>query len=194
MGVCPIFGILTCVHREHFCPPSTSAQNWAHLSWLDQSKRPHLNLGRDRCILFGTGSCMAILSAQQSTSWSIELRNQIGYSGRKSYRRTWIVLLQSARCHGNLPLQHPAECECLYRLYIPCYHPTKHSADAFLSPSIPHQFTPPQCRCDAFQHLTTHLDAFRQFWHILRYIYFEQDGTDPNICNRNGVKMVTSDS
>jgi hypothetical protein len=32
------------------------------------------------------------------------------------------------------------------------------------------------------------LDAFRQVWHILRYIYFEQDGTDSNICNRNGVK------
>lgn len=48
-------------------------------------------------------------------------------------------------------------------------------------------------RCDAFQHLTTHLDSFRQVWHILRYIYFEQDGTDSNICNRNGVKMVTSD-
>ena len=28
---------------------------------------------------------MAILSAQQSISWRIELRNQIGYSGRKSY-------------------------------------------------------------------------------------------------------------
>ena len=36
--------------------------------------------------------------------------------------------------------------------------------------------------------VATHLDAFRQVWHILRYIYFEQDGTDPNICNRNGVK------
>ena len=57
----------------------------------------------------------------------------------------------------------------------------------------PCQFTPPPCRCDTFQHLTTHLDAFRQVWHILRYIYFEQDGTDSNICNRNGVKMVTSD-
>lgn len=57
----------------------------------------------------------------------------------------------------------------------------------------PCQFTPPPCRCDTFQHLATHLDAFRQVWHILRYIYFEQDGTDSNICNRNGVKMVTSD-
>lgn len=56
----------------------------------------------------------------------------------------------------------------------------------------PCRFTPP-CHCDTFQHLTTHLDAFRQVWHILRYIYFEQDETDPNICNRNGVKIVTSD-
>ena len=39
----------------------------------------------------------------------------------------------------------------------------------------------------------THLDAFRRFWHILRYIYFEQDGTDSNICNGDDVKMVTSD-
>lgn len=58
---------------------------------------------------------------------------------------------------------------------------------------VPCQFTPPPYICDIFQHLTTHLDAFRQFLHILRYIYFEQDGTDSNICNRNGVKMVTSD-
>ena len=71
--------------------------------------------------------------------------------------------------------------DCIYHSQAPCRH----------SP-IPCRFTPP-CRCDTFQHLTTHLDAFRQFWHILRYIYFEQDGTDPNICNRNGVKMVTSD-
>jgi len=39
----------------------------------------------------------------------------------------------------------------------------------------------------------THLDAFRLFWHILRYIYFELDKTGPNICNRDDVKMVTSD-
>lgn len=52
----------------------------------------------------------------------------------------------------------------------------------------PCQFTPPPCRCDTFQHLATYLDAFRQVWHILRYIYFEQDGTNSNICNRNGVK------
>ena len=71
--------------------------------------------------------------------------------------------------------------DCIYHRQALCRH----------SP-IPFWFTPPR-RCDTFQHLTTHLDAFRQFWHILRYIYFEQDGTDPNICNRNGVKMVTSD-
>lgn len=58
---------------------------------------------------------------------------------------------------------------------------------------VPCQFTPPPCRCDAFQHFTTHLDAFRLFWHILRYIYFELDKTGPNICNRDDVKMVTSD-
>ena len=39
----------------------------------------------------------------------------------------------------------------------------------------------------------THLDAFRLFWHILRYIYFELDKTGSNICNGDDVKMVTSD-
>ena len=39
----------------------------------------------------------------------------------------------------------------------------------------------------------THLDAFRLFWHILRYIYFGLDKTGPNICNGDDVKMVTSD-
>ena len=52
-----------------------------------------------------------------------------------------------------------------------------------------------RCRavCDAFQHFTTFLDAFRQFWYILHYIYFEQDKTGSNICNGDDVKMVTSD-
>lgn len=133
MGVCPIFGILTCVHREHFCPPSTSAQNWAHLSWLDQSKRPHLNLGRDRCILFGTGSCMAILSAQQSTSWFIELVPQSEEWGLKSHANASNVCLQFAWCHGNLPLQHPAQDQRLYKLYTIVKHP----AATLLSPTIP---------------------------------------------------------
>ena len=47
----------------------------------------------------------------------------------------------------------------------------------------------------------THLDAFRLFWHILRYIYFEQDGTEygqlpyPFQIYVTGMmsKMVTSD-
>lgn len=34
-------------------------------SWWGQSKRPHSNLGRCRCILFGTVSCIVILSAQK---------------------------------------------------------------------------------------------------------------------------------
>ena len=74
------------------------------------------------------------------------------------------------------------------------YHPytVYHKPSTLLTRSYPLlypcRFTPQPCRCDAFQHLATHLDAFRQFWHILRYIYFEQDGTDLNICNRNGVK------
>lgn len=39
----------------------------------------------------------------------------------------------------------------------------------------------------------THLDAFRRFWHILRYIYFGLDKTGSNICNGDDVKMVISD-
>ena len=47
----------------------------------------------------------------------------------------------------------------------------------------------------------THLDVFRLFWHILRYIYFEQDGTEygqppyPFQIYVTGMmsKMVTSD-
>ena len=47
----------------------------------------------------------------------------------------------------------------------------------------------------------THLDTFRLFWHILRYIYFEQDGTEygqapyPFQIYVTGMmsKMVTSD-
>lgn len=78
--------------------------------------------------------------------------------------------------------------DCIYHVIIQPSTPLTRSYPLL----YPCRFTPP-CRCDTFQHLTTHLDAFRQFWHILRYIYFEQDGTDSNICNRNGVKMVTSD-
>lgn len=79
--------------------------------------------------------------------------------------------------------------DCIYHVIIQPSTPLTRSYPLL----YPCQFTPPPCRCDTFQHLTTHLDAFRQVWHILRYIYFEQDGTDSNICNRNGVKMVTSD-
>lgn len=75
--------------------------------------------------------------------------------------------------------------DCIYHSQAPC----RHSPIPFYAPS--NALLP--CHCDTFQHLATHLNAFRQFWHILRYIYFEQDGTDSNICNRNGVKMVTSD-
>ena len=75
--------------------------------------------------------------------------------------------------------------DCIYHSQALC----RHSPIPFYTPANALLL----CRCDTFQHLTTHLDAFRQVWHILRYIYFEQDETDPNICNRNGVKMVTSD-
>ena len=60
-------------HGAHFWAPSTSPQNWGHLSWWGRSKRPHSNLGRCRCVLFGTGSCMAIPSAPTNhilTHWA----------------------------------------------------------------------------------------------------------------------------
>ena len=79
--------------------------------------------------------------------------------------------------------------DCIYHVIIQPSTPLTRSYPLL----YPCRFTPPPCHCDTFQHLTTYLDAFRQVWHILRYIYFEQDGTDSNICNRNGVKMVTSD-
>ena len=72
--------------------------------------------------------------------------------------------------------------DCIYHSQAPCCRAP-----------IPYQFTPLPYICDAFQHFMPHLDAFRLFWHILRYIYFEQDRTDSNICNRDDVKMVTSD-
>lgn len=61
--------------------------------------------------------------------------------------------------------------------------------------------TPLQYICDIFRHFITHLDAFRLFWHILRYIYFKQDGTEygqapyPFQIYVTGMmsKMVTSD-
>ena len=74
--------ILTCAHGEHFWAPSTSPQNWGHLSWWGQSKWPHSNLGRCRCVLFGTGSHTAIPSANKAyldaLSSATKLVTQIG--------------------------------------------------------------------------------------------------------------------
>ncbi len=134
MGVCPIFGILTCVHREHFCPPSTSAQNWAHLSWLDQSKRPHLNLCRDRCVLFGTGSCMAILSAQCRLSWPIELDFQFESWSQNptQIRQIYVYSLRGVMeiCRFSTQPKANALIDCIYYrqalcwlVSIPCYTP-----------------------------------------------------------------------
>ena len=69
------------------------------------------------------------------------------------------------------------------------YHSQAHCCRA----PIPRWCTPLPYICDIFWHFMTHLDAFRLFWHILRYIYFGLDKTGPNICNGDDVKMVTSD-
>ena len=68
--------------------------------------------------------------------------------------------------HGNLPLQHPAKGKRLYRLYIPCYHPTKHSADAFLSPTIP---LPIHAAAVPLWHISALNDAFGRFSPGLAY-------------------------
>ena len=92
--------------------------------------------------------------------------------------------------HGNPSLQQTAQSERPYRLYIP-------SPSTLLSRSYPLSHlcwcTPLPYIYDIFRHFTTYLDTFRQFWHILRYIYFELDKTGSNICNGDDVKMVTSD-
>lgn len=95
-------------------------------------------------------------------------------------------MLQLAWCHGNLPPPPPLQDQRLHRLYIS-------QPSSLLRAPIPCWCTPPPYICDIFRHFMTYLDAFRLFWHILRYIYFEQDGTDSNICNGDDVKMVTSD-
>lgn len=153
--------IPTCVHREHFCPPSTSPQNWGHPSWWGQSKRPHSNLGRCRCVLFGMGSYMAILSTHQESSWPAELCPQNEDSGRQSHRGTRFLCLQLDRCHGNLPLQHPAQGRRLYRLYTIAKHP----AATLLSPAIPlpiHAAVP-------LWHISALGDAFGRFSPGLAY-------------------------
>ena len=53
----------TCLSTIYIC-----AKLRTPFSWWGQSKWPHLNLCRGRCVLFGTGSCMAIPSAQQRPS------------------------------------------------------------------------------------------------------------------------------
>lgn len=94
--------ILTCAHREHFWAPSTSPQNWGHLSWWGQSKWPHSNLGRCRCVLFGTGSHTAIPSAQCRPPWPADLCPQNEDSGSQSHRGTRFLCLQFSWCYGNL--------------------------------------------------------------------------------------------
>ena len=179
--------VATCGHGEHFCLPSTSPQNWGHLSWWGRSKQPHSNLDRCRCVLFGTGSCMAILSAQHNPFWSFELVGQFDQWGWKSHVNTswptfkgtqieygwlkrngnsWSCVLQLAWRYGNLPLQHPSQDQRPYILYTPYYHPAKHSAVVLLSPSIPlliHAAAVPLCRISALS------DAFRRFSPGLAY-------------------------
>ena len=81
--------------------------------------------------------------------------------------------------------KHPKANTFIDRIY--------HSQAPCCRAPIPCWCTPLPYICDTFRHFTTYLDVFRLFWHILRYIYFELDKTGSNICNKAGVKMVTSD-
>ena len=115
----------------------------------------------------------------------VNLTNEVG--SHTQMRQIYVYSLRGVMeiCRFSTQPKANALIDCIYHRQAPC----RHSPIPFYTPAN----ALPLCRCDTFQHLTTHLDAFRQVWYILRYIYFEQDGTDSNICNRNGVKMVTSD-
>lgn len=67
----------TCLSTIYICLKLSTS-----FSWWGQSKRPHSNLGRCRCVLFGTGSHMAIPSANKAyldaLSSATKLVTQIG--------------------------------------------------------------------------------------------------------------------
>lgn len=116
------------VHHLHL------PQKWGHPSWWGQSKRPHSNLGRCRCVLLWYRVSYGNPISEQSISWRIELRNQIGYSGRNSHADASNLCLQFTWRYGNLPLpSHPKANALIDRIYhsqalrwrvpIPCYTP-----------------------------------------------------------------------
>ena len=70
----------TCLSTIYIC-----AKLRTPFSWWGQSKRPHSNLGRCRCVLFGTVSCIVILSARKIAPWSVEFVYQFGKWGWKSH-------------------------------------------------------------------------------------------------------------
>ena len=126
--------ILTCAHGEHFWAPSTSPQNWGHLSWWGQSKWPHSNLGRCRCVLFGTGSHTAIPSAQCRPPWPADLCPQNEDSGSQSHRGTRFLCLQFSWCYGNLSsvTSVTKTVICYEAFYFPSNRGLLRNTDAFI--------------------------------------------------------------
>lgn len=106
MGDRSFLSILTCAHGEHVWAPSTSPQNWGHLSWWGQSKWPHSNLDHCRCVLFGTGSHTAIPSANKAyldpLSSTFNLKVEVGNHTQTALIRfqlwsNWPLLREESR-------------------------------------------------------------------------------------------------
>lgn len=74
-----------CAQRTFLYTIYISPKLGTPFSWWGQSKRPHSNLGRCRCVLFGTVSCIVILSARKIAPWSVEFVYQFGKWGWKSH-------------------------------------------------------------------------------------------------------------
>lgn len=121
-------------HGAHFWAPSTSPQNWGHLSWWGRSKRPHSNLGRCRCVVFGTGSHTAIPSAQCRPPWPADLCSQNENSGSQSHRGTRFLCLQFSWCYGNLSSVTSVTKTVIYyeAFYFPSNRGLLRNTDAFI--------------------------------------------------------------
>ena len=121
-------------HGAHFWAPSTSPQNWGHLSWLGQSKWPHSNLDRCRCVLFGTGSHTAIPSANKAyldpLSSTFNLKVEVGNHTQTALIRfqlwsNWPLLREESRRHVK---QRCTICVASWKSAI-CHERNKDSLD-----------------------------------------------------------------
>ena len=150
-------------HGAHFWAPSTSPQNWGHLSWWGRSKRPHFNLGRCRCVLFGTGSCMAIPSAPTNhilTHWArLSIWKSRPEATRRCVRFMFTICVVSWKSTAAAPHSKTnAFIDCIDHNQAPCC--------ALLSP-----ITPPLVYATAIhlRHISTLYDVFGRFSPVLAY-------------------------